>query len=104
MAQEIKGIIMSDKTEPKVMEKIPLLGANWKPRVTALFTALVAYIYAYPQVLEPIPEPVKGYIWHICNYLIFAGIIGIGFVVKGSKVTGGSVQQPEPPVRRIIEK
>lgn len=94
-----------------------LFGANWKTSLSGYVAIASGVIHSKPELIAWIPEPTKGLIWNISEY-IFIGAIGT-FVVraKDKSVSGGSIQQdatgaavkpeeplPPPPGAALPEK
>lgn len=70
-----------------------LFGANWRTSLSGYVAIATAIIHEKPQIIAWIPEPTKGVIWNVSEY-IFIGAVG-SFVIraKDKSVSGGTIQQ-----------
>ncbi len=70
-----------------------LFGASWKTSASGYATMIALAIHEKPQLIAWIPEPEKGVIWNLSEYLFFGGFLVMANRMKDKTITGGTVQQ-----------
>jgi hypothetical protein len=70
-----------------------IFGANWRTSLYGLATLVSGAIAAKPDMVNFLPDSVRGYIVGIAGFIAF--VSGGAFVInaKDRQVTGGAVQQ-----------
>jgi hypothetical protein len=70
-----------------------LWGANWRTSLSGYVAIGSAIIHGKPQLIEWIPEPTRGIIWAISEYVFLGAAAAFVIRAKDKSVTGGSTQQ-----------
>jgi|SRR5438128_3647514 len=70
-----------------------VFGANYRTSISGYITILAYFIHDKPQVIQWIPEPTKGILWNLSEWIFLGGFIAFAKQVKDRNVTGGTVQQ-----------
>lgn len=80
-----------------------VFGPNWPVKLWGVVTGLCAFIALNPKSVEFLPDGLEKFTVGIASLMTGAGIIGMGSVTKGSKVTGGAVPAT-PEAKDRIDK
>lgn len=70
-----------------------LFGANYKTSMSGYITIVAYLIHDKPQIIQWIPEPAKGVIWNVSEYIFLGAALAFAKQVKDKNVTGGSTAQ-----------
>ncbi len=70
-----------------------LFGASWKTSASGYAVVAALAIHEKPQLISWIPEPTKGFIWNLSEYLFVGGFLVMANRMKDKNITGGTVQQ-----------
>lgn len=70
-----------------------LFGANWSTSLPGYVTVIALAIHEKPVLIGWMPEPAKGVIWNLTEYIFGAGILVLANRAKSKNVTGGNIQQ-----------
>lgn len=70
-----------------------LLGANWQSSLSGYVSMAAFAIHEKPQLIQWIPEPTRGFVWNLTEYIFVGGFLLMANRMKDKNVTGGNTQQ-----------
>ena len=70
-----------------------LLGANWRSSLSGYISIVALMIHEKPEWIQWIPEPTRGFIWSVSEYIFVGGFAVMVNRVKDKNITGGDTQQ-----------
>lgn len=78
------------------------LGANWRTTVSGSLFVVAGGIAARPDLVAFLPDGVRGYVVGGATLIAFLSGGTFAHCAKDKQVTGGSVQQADPVVKKYV--
>lgn len=78
------------------------LGANWRTTLSGSLFVVAGGIAARPDLVGFLPDSIRGYVVGAATLTAFLSGGTFATLAKDKQVTGGSVQQAEPIVKKLV--